>query len=210
MLKTRLLVSAAAVVASLGMASAASATTWEAYVEENYTGNVASVAAYEAGQASAVYIGDVSNVNFNSDGSVDYTIGSWLGTGGFNYTGPLANDTVDNTLWLFYTDQTFQNAPTLTVTHDDGIEVPYNNINGPTYIGFTAGPTSAITETGTCPACSGPGQVGIVYNEADGAPSVLTVDSVSVPEPSTWALMLLGFGGLGVAMRRSRGMAATV
>jgi hypothetical protein len=25
----------------------------------------------------------------------------------------------------------------------------------------------------------------------------------SVPEPATWALMLLGFGGVGVAMRRS-------
>lgn len=27
----------------------------------------------------------------------------------------------------------------------------------------------------------------------------------SVPEPGTWALMLLGFGGIGVAMRRRRG-----
>jgi hypothetical protein len=25
-----------------------------------------------------------------------------------------------------------------------------------------------------------------------------------VPEPGTWALMLLGFGGIGMAMRRSR------
>jgi hypothetical protein len=28
--------------------------------------------------------------------------------------------------------------------------------------------------------------------------------SVPVPEPSTWALMLLGFGGIGLAMRRRR------
>jgi hypothetical protein len=26
-----------------------------------------------------------------------------------------------------------------------------------------------------------------------------------VPEPATWALMLLGFGGVGISMRRSRG-----
>ncbi len=26
----------------------------------------------------------------------------------------------------------------------------------------------------------------------------------AVPEPSTWAMMLLGFGGIGLAMRRSR------
>ena len=26
----------------------------------------------------------------------------------------------------------------------------------------------------------------------------------SVPEPATWAMMLLGFGGIGMAMRRRR------
>lgn len=31
-----------------------------------------------------------------------------------------------------------------------------------------------------------------------------------VPEPATWALMLLGFGGLGAALRRSRRQAATL
>jgi hypothetical protein len=37
------------------------------------------------------------------------------------------------------------------------------------------------------------------------------LDNVSlsaVPEPATWAAMLLGFGGVGVAMRRRRGLAA--
>lgn len=31
-----------------------------------------------------------------------------------------------------------------------------------------------------------------------------TFDVRAVPEPATWALMLLGFGGIGMAMRRSR------
>jgi hypothetical protein len=31
--------------------------------------------------------------------------------------------------------------------------------------------------------------------------------SVGVPEPTTWALMLIGFGGMGVALRRSRQLA---
>jgi len=32
----------------------------------------------------------------------------------------------------------------------------------------------------------------------------ITLGSVAVPEPATWALMLLGFGGMGVALRRGR------
>ena len=34
--------------------------------------------------------------------------------------------------------------------------------------------------------------------------------TVAVPEPATWAMMLVGFGGLGAALRRSRRMAPTV
>ncbi|MBK6298186.1 MAG: PEP-CTERM sorting domain-containing protein [Sphingomonadales bacterium] len=26
--------------------------------------------------------------------------------------------------------------------------------------------------------------------------------NISVPEPATWALLILGFGGIGIAMRR--------
>jgi len=29
-----------------------------------------------------------------------------------------------------------------------------------------------------------------------------------VPEPATWAMMLLGFGGIGMAMRRKRRVVA--
>jgi hypothetical protein len=32
----------------------------------------------------------------------------------------------------------------------------------------------------------------------------VTLAASAVPEPSTWALMLLGFGGMGLAMRRNR------
>jgi hypothetical protein len=41
-------------------------------------------------------------------------------------------------------------------------------------------------------------------------PPVALLDGVSltVPEPTAWALMLLGFGGLGVALRRRRRLAA--
>jgi hypothetical protein len=32
----------------------------------------------------------------------------------------------------------------------------------------------------------------------------ITLGSIAVPEPGTWALMLLGFGGMGLALRRGR------
>ena len=35
-------------------------------------------------------------------------------------------------------------------------------------------------------------------------PALDNVSVVSVPEPASWALMIMGFGGLGVAMRRQR------
>jgi hypothetical protein len=37
----------------------------------------------------------------------------------------------------------------------------------------------------------------------------LTISTASVPEPATWAMMLVGFGGLGAAMRSHRKRAAT-
>ncbi len=207
MFKRSLLAGAAGLLAGLGAASIANATTWQAFVIEGYTGDVATAAAYVANIATAVHIGDVSNVNFNSEGT-DYTIGSFLASGGFTYSGSIAGDSLDQTLWLFYTDSSFASAPTLTVTHDDGIQVVYQNIGGPAYDGFTSSVTAPITETGSCSLCTGPGQVGIVYNETGGPPGVLQV--LSVPEPATWALMLVGFGGLGMAMRRSRKASATV
>jgi hypothetical protein len=37
----------------------------------------------------------------------------------------------------------------------------------------------------------------------------LTYDYHSVPEPATWALMIMGFGGVGVMLRRRRAASAT-
>jgi len=40
---------------------------------------------------------------------------------------------------------------------------------------------------------------------ANGANFVLTAETApSVPEPSTWAMFLFGFGALGIAIRRRR------
>ena len=41
-------------------------------------------------------------------------------------------------------------------------------------------------------------------NNYDLVSKVITLSTPPVPEPATWALMLVGFGGIGMAMRRSR------
>jgi len=49
------------------------------------------------------------------------------------------------------------------------------------------------------------GQAGITLNDPGYSNSVLyTTGTPAVPEPATWAMMLLGFGGVGAAMRRGR------
>ncbi len=42
----------------------------------------------------------------------------------------------------------------------------------------------------------------------EGGKGVLTGTGGGVPEPASWALMIVGFGGLGASMRRQRSLAA--
>jgi hypothetical protein len=43
-----------------------------------------------------------------------------------------------------------------------------------------------------------------VFSTQGGTLTSFSATAVAVPEPATWALMLLGFGGIGMAMRRRR------
>lgn len=46
---------------------------------------------------------------------------------------------------------------------------------------------------------------GVVFNNVAGQAITASVNlPAAVPEPATWAMMLLGFGAIGLAMRRSR------
>jgi hypothetical protein len=58
-------------------------------------------------------------------------------------------------------------------------------------VGLAAG-TYRVTLNGTAPAGGG------VFTGS------ITATPTAVPEPGTWALMLLGFGGIGFALRRTR------
>jgi hypothetical protein len=56
-------------------------------------------------------------------------------------------------------------------------------------VGRFAGGTGSFSQIGTVDVRGGP-------------PSRLSLNFSAVPEPATWAMMLLGFGGIGIALRR--------
>lgn len=145
---------------------------------------------------------------------------------------PLVNDftafqfsvaTLDNT-WLLIQYATAADPNTflnVTMGADDpplkGVSNPFWSANGNTDYTITSdsttGPLSKIliqTCGGTAPTksssgtpdCTTFGSVGFSFIKQNSM--IVATSTPGVPEPATWALMLLGFGGIGVAMRRGR------
>lgn len=84
----------------------------------------------------------------------------------------------------------------LTITHDDGASV----FQGSTQLGSTVfGPTGQVTDVVTVPTTA---DTILYYSRQNGTPSILVVDAV--PEPSTWAMMILGFAGVSYMAYRRR------
>ena len=52
--------------------------------------------------------------------------------------------------------------------------------------------------------CEPTGHAGYVYLDGFGAVTPPTIEPSAVPEPATWGMMTLGFGAMGLAMRRRR------
>ena len=76
--------------------------------------------------------------------------------------------------------------------------------SGPALMQYSGGPTHAIT---LLPATFGSGDYRLSFGgttSGGGGESGTLSFFAAVPEPSTWAMMLLGFGGIGFAMRRRR------
>jgi hypothetical protein len=86
-----------------------------------------------------------------------------------------------------------------TISHDDGASV-YDYLGNAVY--FSPAETSDIVGAFTLPG--GAHSFTVDYVEGNGSPSVLDLSVSSVPEPATWAVMLVGFFGMGTMMRRSR------
>ena len=105
-----------------------------------------------------------------------------------------------------------ENEPLLFGLYSDGFTI--NDVNGHLNIYFiSAGATQdemnmfvtdanqhIIPETGQFQ------DVSSFFNQPAGFAQILS--DIAIPEPSTWAMMLLGFGGMGAVLRRRRRQAA--
>jgi PEP-CTERM motif len=146
-------------------------------------------------------------INFASGGL--YTIGEFLSSGGANVvtgSGELGN-TLDNTIFEFTGSVGVTTGETFTVGHDDGLTL---TIGTDTVISEPL-PTSFVDTIVTYTGPSGNLPFQLVYGECCGAPADLSISLPlnGVPEPSTWAMMALGFAGLGFAgYRKSRNAVA--
>jgi hypothetical protein len=85
-----------------------------------------------------------------------------------------------------------------TFSHDDGATVYVDNV----FAGGSAPETSVVSSPYTLAA--GGHNVDLYYVAGNGTPSVLNFSTPGVPEPASWALMILGFGAAGAAARRRR------
>jgi hypothetical protein len=154
---------------------------------------------------NATFTAPSEPLNFASGGA--YTIGEFLASGGatgITYNdGAAATDTLNGTLFDFKGTVSVHTGEMFTAGHDDGLTLI---IGGVTVIS-APGPTSYNVTTSTYTGPSGNQSFELVYGECCGAPADLNVNlplSSATPEPATWALMVLGFGGLGAALRVNR------
>jgi hypothetical protein len=93
----------------------------------------------------------------------------------------------------------------VSLTHDDGASFYLTNTIGgaPTSTPYTSpNETTAITGVFTV---DGQHDFLLDYVAGNGSPSVLKLQVAAVPEPSTWAMMMLGFLGVGFMAYRRKG-----
>lgn len=204
-MKTRLL---AATVPALLFASAANAQVAVSIWTNQTTaaGNATIAQASSLGSPTATTT--VGTINFDSGNVNGYTIGGFLNNPA-GLSSAVATASLNNTYFLF-TGSTFLNAGTntFTIPHDDGLELSFNGGIGTVL--SQPGPTAPVNTLFSFLAPSaGLYNFTMSYGECCGPPARLafTVNGQpvgGVPEPATWAMMLIGFGAIGVTMRRRR------
>jgi hypothetical protein len=211
--KHRLVLGAAALLAGVSLASFAEAATVKGYAWIN-NGNAgdATIANVPTTPADVTFATS-SPIDFSSDGG-NYYVGGYILSDGRStiLTGTpaaLAND-LDNTFFYFTGTVTVTTGESFVAGHDDGLEL---EIGGTTVLS-APGPSSFTNTPYTYTGPSGNFPFQLAYGECCGAPAYLEVTlpfTSGIPEPSTWAMMGVGFVGLGFAgFRRARQSAVSI
>jgi hypothetical protein len=211
----KLLVAAAATAALLVAGAANAAITVKIYhTDPNSSAAAANATIAQAAtmvEDATTTVGALNFTNAPGNNSTVSTIGAFLNNpAGLSAT--VSAFTLNNTYFLF-TGSAFLNAGAnnLSVAHDDGLQMSFAGIPG--FAVNQPGPTAPVTTNFTVTAPSaGTYAFTLAYGETAGGPAVLHLDLNNaplggVPEPATWGLMLVGFGGLGAMMRRRRSAA---
>jgi hypothetical protein len=197
------LVSLALFAATPGQAQVTGGKVWI-----NDFSNDASACTVCAGAPTTTFT--TSAINHNSQ-ITSYTIGGFLNDpAGANFSNPAAAPLqLNNThIELVGTVGLLSGNNSFVVEHDDGLTLLITGIG---MVVNQPGPTSPVSTPFNVfnPGAAGNFAFVLEYNECCGPPAELVwqINGVTVggvPEPSTWAMMLLGFAGLGFAFRQSR------
>lgn len=155
---------------------------------QSYTGNFSALGTQGNGQGSYYFIGQNASQQFSATGLATVTqldIGLVGGMGGFYATDALT--------------LTFQiNGVTIgTTTYNPGDSASrqLSFVFGPIASGSTNYTLAAFVSEPICDGC------GALRLSSRNNFQLITA---AIPEPSSWAMMLVGFGALGFALRRSR------
>jgi hypothetical protein len=158
-----------------------------------FTGTVTGVSSLVGADSSCApltfrsVINPSSTTGFSSLGNFTYSTSTCLSPGGGSSFGTFTID--------FGTDAfsgTFDGGSTPTSTPGISDTAWLFTILGGT--GRFAGATGTLQGAGLADARTRPTQVAISF--------IGNVNAPAVPEPASWMLMLLGFGGVGIAIRR--------